>query len=261
VAPLRENFLPYASTGSVLAVIDHHRDRGGLPERVTVQWLEKIGITDATAERVHQALRFLGLVDDEGRRTTAAMRLKTASSEEYPKVLADLVRQAYQGIFETTGPDVRGLDTTRLKDYFRGYEPYTQVDRMVGLFQGLLQEAELLEGGPVPRQPRTRRATEKRREAPTNEHTPQVKGHVGANASQPETDTSAHQPATLPPSSGGDGAVDAHYELLKAALRQLPADFKWTKAKRDRWVALITAGVDLLVEVVEPEASAPGEQA
>jgi len=261
---LRDNFMPYASIGSVLTVIEQLRERGGLPEQVSISWLSKIGITDATAERVHQALRFLGLLDEEGRRTEEATRLKTSSSEEYPKVLAELVRRAYQPVFAVIGQDLSNLDPARLKDAFRGCEPFSQSDRMISLFQGLLQEAGLVEGGPVPRQVRARRALEKKREATSN-------GRFGESSAPPAARSIATEPAppqatnTLPPSSDQPSRDtsplgQATYELLEAALRQLPPDARWTKAKRDRWIAAVTTGVDLLVEVVESEAPSFGPQ-
>lgn len=46
------------------------------------------------------------------------------------------------------------------------------------------------------------------------------------------------------------------YGLLADAIRQLPRSGGWTQDRRDRWLRMFTACVDLLVEV-EPESSLP----
>lgn len=41
------------------------------------------------------------------------------------------------------------------------------------------------------------------------------------------------------------------YRLIAAVVQQLPRSAAWTQKQRDRWIVLMTACVDLMVEVVE----------
>lgn len=48
------------------------------------------------------------------------------------------------------------------------------------------------------------------------------------------------------------------YRLIVAVVQQLPRSAEWTQKQRDRWLLMMTASVDLLVDVVEdvpPEAT------
>jgi hypothetical protein len=146
---------PYAPVNNVLGVVARFRERG-LPETLTPHELTRIGIPEGNTSRTLQALRFLGLIDEEGHHTPAFSRLRIASTAEYPSTLAELLREAYSDIFRILDPaEANEID---LNDAFRGYHPQAQRSRMVVLFLGLCREAGLLRGSPperVARAPRT----------------------------------------------------------------------------------------------------------
>lgn len=157
---------PYGPVSNLKDIFDTWRDRS-MPEQVTREWLERIGISShLTAKNIH-ALRFLGLIDEDGHTTAAAGRIRVASSEEYPSVLEELIRKAYRFVFETHNPaeDSR----LRIEDAFRRAEPQAQRPRMLALFFGLSQLALMpLKEPPSSRTPKERgRLAVSRKSKPT----------------------------------------------------------------------------------------------
>lgn len=139
---------PYGPAANLKTVFETWRDRS-MPESVGKEWLERIGISpNLTAKNLH-ALRFLGLIDAEQYTTSVAQRLRTATSEEYPVVLEEILRRAYHRVFEIRNPSVDSR--TRIDDAFRHEQPQAQRSRMVACFLGLcaLAGIPLKEAPPV----------------------------------------------------------------------------------------------------------------
>jgi len=229
------SFAPYAPTQGVLAVIRRFRERG-LPDVLTLQSLQPLGIAAGNAPRVLAALRFLGLIDEDGRRTEIFNRLGQATTEQYPEQFAQIVRAAYAPVFTIVDPAVDS--DIALADAFRQYQPQAQRDRMIALFRGLCREAEIVEGGPVTR--RRRRQGE------------------AAQTRQPRQRTqqqlTAAEPVIVPSDADEDYLVD--YRPISALIQQLPKDGKWTQARRDRWMRAFEANVDLLIEIINERGDA-----
>ena len=127
---------PYASTGSIIKVIEKHRDVG--LQAMSLQRLDQIGITEALAPRTLYALTFLGFYDDSGRVTPEFDALRHAHEHDFKPRLAALLREAYAPILEVLDPaTATPLD---VENAFRGhrYLPTGQLSRMVQLFMGLM---------------------------------------------------------------------------------------------------------------------------
>ena len=134
--------MPYAPVNNVLSVIRRLRDYG-LQEVLNLGELERIGIPTGNAPRTLAALRFLRLVDEDGRRTPAFDRLGRAKSEEYTETLAEIIRDAYSEVFGIVDPAQN--TEIEIADAFRGFEPSRQRNRMITLFMGPRQGGELSE--------------------------------------------------------------------------------------------------------------------
>ncbi|MBA2275802.1 MAG: DUF5343 domain-containing protein [Chloroflexi bacterium] len=89
-----------------------------------------------------QALRFLGLVDEGGNRLEGFEQLRRANTDEYPGVLAEVVRAAYLPVFTIVDPATDS--DTAIADAFRGYEPAAQREKMISIFRGLCVRAGLI---------------------------------------------------------------------------------------------------------------------
>lgn len=238
---------PYAPATSVLDVVRRFRDRG-LPEPVGNATLEQVGISRGNAPRTLQALKFLGLLDNEGHHTDSFTRLRQANTEEYPNTLAEIIRAAYDEVFRIVDPAQD--DLTSIDDAFRGYKPPSQRDRMVKLFMGLSHEAELIPEEKLPRkQPGTRRRQSSRKS--TAQPTKQAQT---SSEKEPQREEPRHEE----PRHETENAV-TDYRLVSVLVQQLPRDGKWTKKRRDLWMQAMTSAVDLVVEIDEPEEVYEGE--
>jgi hypothetical protein len=240
-----EGTAPYAPAENVLLIIRRAREKGS-PEVVTTQELIRLSVAEGNATRVLRTLRFLGLVDNDGRRTPHFDRLCRASTAEYPQILSEILRMAYKDIFALVDPTNTNL--TELHDAFRHYSPQAQRRRMVRLFIGLCRESELMPGGPL--ESRLRAKTLPTGKASSRSRNPSVipsQQRTGA-------DENGNQP--VEPHNGSPSNLDAlveDYMLLTGLLRkQLPPNRQWTPARREQWLKAHTAMLDLLIHVEEP---------
>lgn len=140
---------PYAAPSNVISVIQRVRTRN-MPSKIDEQFLDIAGVSANVYGRVFDALRFLDLIDEDGRPTDRLVALGAATDEEYPDLLATVVRSAYVEDFDKIDP---GQDPQpKIVGAFRPYQPKSQTSRMVMLFLGLCREA----GIPVLDAPRER---------------------------------------------------------------------------------------------------------
>ena len=229
--PLDKN-APYAPFGCVMSVIRRFREKG-LAETLTIQEIVRVGVSEGNASRTLQALKFLKLVDEEGHRTQTFDRIARVPTNEYKEVFGEIIKDAYKDVFVIVDPSE--ATDIEINDAFRYYHPQRQRSRMVVLFRSLCQETGLIPGGP----PETRKRMSsarinklRSRSAITRKsqiedlHAPESKGVLDNSV-----------------------IIGQEYGLLAGLLQQLPADKKWTKERRDRWLQAFTANIDLLIDV------------
>jgi hypothetical protein len=150
VVPPPDRRRPYAAAANVVGVLARIRGRN-LPDRIDNDFLRLAGVPEIVYGRVSEALRFLGLVGEDGRPTDLLRALHAAPEQEYRDALAGALREAYREDFARIDP---GEDTTaQIIDQFAPYQPKSQTARMVMLFLGLCREA----GIPVLEAPRERK--------------------------------------------------------------------------------------------------------
>jgi hypothetical protein len=94
---------PYAPAENVLLVIRRCREKGSL-EVFKTEELPRLSVPEGNARRTMRALRFLVLIDDDGRCTPEFTRLCRASTGEYPQILAEILRAAYRDVFTIVDP-------------------------------------------------------------------------------------------------------------------------------------------------------------
>jgi hypothetical protein len=138
----RRRVAPYAPVRNVLEVLQNLRDRG-LQVPVTIDRLQNLGVPEGNAPRTLQALKFLGIVADDGQLEASAELLHRATTEEYPHLLEEIVRKAYAPVWEVTDPAT--ATEVKIADAFRQYDPAAQRPRMVTLFLGLCVEAGIVQ--------------------------------------------------------------------------------------------------------------------
>ena len=229
-----DNFAPYAPVKNVRDAIIRRRDRG-LPNPVTPETLQSIGIPAGNTPRTLQALKFLTLLDDEGQQTPTMEQLARASESEYQQVLVGIVQNAYQRVFAIVDPAQD--NGTAISDAFRQFEPSAQREKMVTLFMGLCAEAGIVDSSARPR-----RSQDARRQNAVQRRTRTRSSEV----------TSDHEDTNPVEMTHPQNGVD--YRLISAIVSQLPHQGTWTEPRRERWLGALTAAVDLMVEVVPEEA-------
>ena len=230
--PLPDKFAPYASSKVMLHIITRFRDTG-LPEPLTFEGLERIGVPSTMTSPAFRALRFLGLVDEGGNRLPEFERLRRASSSEYQDTIAEIIRRSYIEVFKIVDPEQDTYE--RVHDAFRGFDPANQRQKMVRLFLGLCEEA-----GIVPPQPKRHR-------------TSRTPGKTQIDAKQTATPMSPPPPVASSSSPPTAAMQPRRYEVIDAIVAELPDEGKWRKARRDRWLAAMTSAVDLLIETDDVE--------
>lgn len=233
---------PYGRVEPTLKVIRHLRERG-LADPITPAVLERIGTGGATASRSLHALRFLGLIDEGGHHTEALERLRRARSDEYPQLVAQVLRAAYEEVFAVVDPAESTIET--LVDAFRAYEPAGQRERMVWLFLALCREAGLVAEGKAPRA-----------QSPPRKMSTVRRGSSRQQSPRPET-----IPVEEPVASVRGQTTNPNYHLVTTLIDHLPPDRKWTKAERERWLQAMASVLDLLVEVEDPNNTTDGDGA
>ncbi|MCP1375306.1 DUF5343 domain-containing protein [Dyella lutea] len=133
------NKYPYvASAGPLVKAVSHFRK--SFPKEVTADTLRKLGVAPKNESYVINVLRFLGVIDEEGRKVDSKAKAFVqhqdgAFSSEFEKV----VREAYEELFELHGDAAWKLDRSSLTQFFRTSDHSTEVvgTRQAGTFSAL----------------------------------------------------------------------------------------------------------------------------
>jgi hypothetical protein len=122
------NQYPYVpSAGPIVKTIDHLRRRS-FPKEVTADTLRKLGVAPKNESYVINVLRFLGVIDDEGKKvdskTEAFVQHK---EEEFQREFGILVKDAYDELFELQGEGAWEMDRASLTQLFRTSDHSSEV--------------------------------------------------------------------------------------------------------------------------------------
>lgn len=128
---------PYVSApGNLVQVITHFRK--SFPSTVTADTLKKLGFAPKNESYILNVLRFLGIVDEEGKKTDPATKIfnlhdNAAFSQEFQK----LVKTSYNDLFDLHGDGSWDLDTDSLITFFRTADDTTAIvgKRQAATFQ------------------------------------------------------------------------------------------------------------------------------
>lgn len=183
---------PYISgPGNVAQMIAYLRKN--FPATVNADTVKKFSLASNNESYVINALQFVGVIDEAGKRTEEGHRIFVLADEPFQEAFAGLVRAAYSDLFDMRGDDAWTLSRKDLTAYFRTTDKTSEVigGRQAGLFQTLRSVAGY--------------QTTEEKAAPK----PQAKVKAPKQQRSPKAKTVAEQtPAPDVKSPGGTGKVE-----------------------------------------------------
>lgn len=138
---------PYTSgSGHIAQTITQLRK--AFPAIVNADTLKKFEIAPNNETYVLNILKFLKIIDAEGKKNTTVAPLFHKNDDEFEPGLAKLVRDAYAQVFETYGQDAWDTPTTKLIAFFRTHDDTSEVvgTRQAATFRALAKLAGKVSG-------------------------------------------------------------------------------------------------------------------
>ncbi|MBZ9822978.1 DUF5343 domain-containing protein [Mesorhizobium sp. CA4] len=134
---------PYISgAGNITQMIGFLRK--SFPTTVTSDTVKKLGLASKNESYVINVLQFLGLIDEQGKRTDVGHDAMTKHDEsEFQSSFSGIVKKAYADLFELRGDDAWTMNKDQLISYFRSADKTSDVigSRQAGVFIALRELA------------------------------------------------------------------------------------------------------------------------
>lgn len=219
-----EQSAPYAPSTVVLMLLQRNRDKG-LPNPLTIEALQRLGVTDSLVQRTFQTLKIFDLIDESGKHTGILDSLRRAPEAEYRPRMAEWLNAAYAHTLDVLDPAT--ATEVQIRDAFRHYNPPSLQPRMIKLFTSLFEEAGV-------RAPSEVKASPKKPASSGGVVVARVP-RVSRYEVPPPKGSKPYEP--LAPSS--------LHPALAGLLSSLPTpDRGWTQEERDRFVTAFSVVLD-----------------
>lgn len=127
---------PYISgPGSIIQMIGFLRKN--FPANVNSDTVRKFAIAPNNESYVINALQFIGVINEEGKRTPKGQDVFVLGDDAFPKAFEALIREAYKDLFEIRADAAWTLNKNELTSYFRTTDKTSEIigGRQAGLFQ------------------------------------------------------------------------------------------------------------------------------
>lgn len=128
---------PYISgAGNITQMITFLRK--SFPATVNSDTVKKLGLAPNNESYVINALQFIGLIDEEGKRTERGHEvMATHDDQEFQKAFESLIRESYKDLFDLRGEDALTMTKDELIGYFRSADKTSDVigGRQASVFQ------------------------------------------------------------------------------------------------------------------------------
>lgn len=111
--------------------------RRNFPATVTSETVKKFALAPNNESYVVNALQFLRVIDEQGKRTEKGHDVFVLGDDAFPEAFGDLVKEAYNDLFEIRGDGAWTLPRNDLISYFRTTDKTSEVigGRQAKLFQ------------------------------------------------------------------------------------------------------------------------------
>lgn len=126
---------PYISgPGNIAQMVGYLRKN--FPTNVTAETVKKFGLAPQNESYIINALQFIGVIDQEGKRTGPGHDVFVLGEDDFPKAFEGLVRAAYSDLFETRGEEAWVMTKQQLIGYFRATDKTSEIigSRQAGVF-------------------------------------------------------------------------------------------------------------------------------
>jgi len=126
---------PYISgPGNIAQMVAYLRKN--FPANVTSDTVKKFGLAPQNESYIINALQFIGIIDQEGKRTGPGHDVFVLGDDAFPKAFEGLIRAAYTDLFETRGEDAWTMSKPQLIGYFRATDKTSEIigSRQAGVF-------------------------------------------------------------------------------------------------------------------------------
>lgn len=191
--------MAYPYTVTVAGLLATMRQlRTAFPPLVTADTLKKWGIAPNNEAYIVTILRFLGIIDDEGRKLPEkAKAFSEHDDEQFAAKFEALVRTAYAGLFDHFGDNAWALDRNRLIAFFRAAD---DTSARVGLQQAVTFTAlaQLAGHGQAPVEPRAQ---------PARSRAPAASPKKRGSRSRGGAEVAATPPPSPPPARETPGSL------------------------------------------------------
>lgn len=118
---------PYVQAPGNLAQVMSHL-RKSFPTTMTAETLKKLGFAPNNESYVLNVLRFIGLIDDAGKKTEMAGKVFSQHNDAaFQKQFSDVVKAAYADLFVLHGDNTWTLGTESLVTFFRSTDHTTDL--------------------------------------------------------------------------------------------------------------------------------------
>lgn len=128
---------PYISgAGNITQMIGFLRKN--FPTVVTSDTVKKLGVAPKNESYIINALQFIGVIDQEGKRTDRGHEVLTTHDEEaFKKAFQGLIRDGYKDLFDLRGDDAWKMSKDELIGYFRSTDKTSDLigNRQASVFQ------------------------------------------------------------------------------------------------------------------------------
>lgn len=130
---------PYANVnGGLIQLLDQLRK--SFPATVDADLLKKLAIAPKNESYIINVVRFLGLIDDQGKRTDEANKIFTLHEDQaFQQVFAGVVKKAYSGLFDLYKDETWTQAENKLVSYFRQADQSSEIvgGRQASTFKAL----------------------------------------------------------------------------------------------------------------------------
>ena len=117
---------PYISgVGNVEQMIGFLRKN--FPSTVTSDTVKKFSIASNNESYVINALQFIGVIDEQGKRTPKGHDVFVLGNDAFPKAFGDLIHYSYKDLFDLRGEDAWTLSKDELIAFFRRSDKTSEV--------------------------------------------------------------------------------------------------------------------------------------